>query len=182
MSTEEIIALFLGGGLIWKLRFFATPGPIIALTSRNVVSGNDEYPRVLEIENFGDKAAQSIEWEIREYFTAVLPRYESRRDRRPAPLKPGERFGINVGSESADVAFLSKFEIFMTYKGPNRASFYSHFTVDGDVRRNDSGLNQARWRLTCSFLRLWVREFCNNLLIRARTRPVQYSLHGAEKT
>ena len=96
MSAQEIISVFIGGGLIWRLPFFAAPGPSISLTSRNTARWNDRYPQRLEIENFGDKVAHNVVWEIREYGTTVLPTHESSRSKRIAPLKPGERFEIDV--------------------------------------------------------------------------------------
>jgi hypothetical protein len=135
-------------------------------SNRNTAQGNNEYPRLLEIENVGDEATQSVEWEIRDYY-ATLPRsYESRRGKRLAPVKPEERFVIDVGSESADVALLTHFEIIMSHMGLNRAKFFSHFTVDGDVERNDVGLNRARWALTLPLVRVWVRHFLAVVLQR----------------
>jgi hypothetical protein len=93
-------------------------------------------------------------------------------------IKAGGRFVINVGNESAEVALLAHFEIIMRYTGPDGARFRSHFTVDGEVKRNDSGLNLARWTFACPLLRIWMQQFCDNLLIhvRVRMRPVAYSL------
>ncbi|MGI8990541.1 MAG: hypothetical protein ACR2I2_13310 [Bryobacteraceae bacterium] len=165
MSAQELVGVVFGGGLIWKLRklqVFAVPGPNISLTNRNTARGDDKYPQVLEIENVGDKVAQSIEWEIREYNATIPPGYESHLDKRISSLKPGEKCEIDVGSESADVAFLTHFEIIMSYAGPNRAKFFSHFIVDGEVKKNDSGLNRARWTFTFPFACMWVRYFFDN--------------------
>jgi hypothetical protein len=180
VNAQEIVAVLLGNGLIWKLRFFATPGPSISLSNQNAALGNSEFPRLLEIENVGVKVAQNLEWEIREYYATVPPSYEARRVKRLAPLKPGERTVIDVGSESAEVAFLTHFEIIVSYSGLDGANFRSHFTVDGEVTRNDSGLNQARWTFARPLLRVWMQQFYNNLLIytRVRIRPVAYSLLG----
>ena len=129
-------------------------------------------------ENVGDKAAHNLEWEIRDYYATVPPSYEPRRGKYIVALKPGERFVINLGNESAEVALLAHFEIIMRYTGPDGARFRSHFTVDGEVKRNDSGLNLAHWTFACPLLRIWMQQFCDNLLIhvRARMRPVAYSL------
>jgi hypothetical protein len=132
---SPLVSAVLGGGLVWKLRSFAAPGPNISLTSWNTARDNHEYPRLLEVENFGDKVAQGLAWEIRDYDIAWLPNYQSQCGRRLVPLKPGESFFIDVGSSSAGVAFLSDFEIIISYMGPNRAKFFSHFTVDGSVKR-----------------------------------------------
>jgi hypothetical protein len=55
MKLEEWLALALGGGLLWRLgpvvrRYFAPPGPILALSSVNM-QGRDNavWPRVLEV-------------------------------------------------------------------------------------------------------------------------------------
>jgi hypothetical protein len=167
--VQLMVPSFFGGGIFWKL-FSPAPGPAIDLTSSNTVR-NDKYPRLLEIENVGDKAAHNVQWEIREYCGTVLPSYEPpRRDKHIAPLKPGERLAIEVGSESADLALLTHFEIVVTYLGPNRAKFRSYFTVDGNVKRNDSGLNRTRWLFTCPWLRVWVQQLCGNMRIHARVK------------
>jgi hypothetical protein len=164
MKAQELIAVVFGAGFIWKLPFFSTPGPCVCLTKRNTPRGNDEYPEVLEIENVGDKPAQNLEWEVRDYYGTVLPRYELRREHRVGPLKPGESFVIHVGSESADVALLGDFEIIVSYSGLNRARFFSHFAIDGHVKRNNAGINRAQWMFTFPLLRIWVRHFLSNFL------------------
>src|ERR1700730_3056421 len=41
--------------------------------------GENRYPSRLEVENFGDKAAQALAWETRSYDVAWLPTYQSHR-------------------------------------------------------------------------------------------------------
>lgn len=154
----------------WRLAFFATPGPSICLTNRNTPRWNAKFPQCLELENCGDKVACNLEWEIREYENALLPAYQSRRSKRIGPLRPGERLVIDVGSESADAALLARFEIFLTYRGPDGARFRSHLAVDGEVKRNDSGFNGARWLVASPLTRIWMREFRDNLVVRARMK------------
>ena len=130
----SLVSILCGGGLLWKLRVFATPGPNIALSDHNVPRSrvNPDFPKLLEVENIGDKAAQNITWEIRDHSSVIVPpQYEMTRHQHPAPLKPGGTLIVDVGTTCADAAFLADLEVIMSYRGPNRAKFFSHFVVEG---------------------------------------------------
>ena len=45
-----------------------TPGQIFPSGRQNAARGNSDFPRLLEIENVGDEAAQNLEWEMRDYY------------------------------------------------------------------------------------------------------------------
>jgi hypothetical protein len=187
MNLKEWLPLLLGGGgvggVIWKLapvvqkRYFAEPGPSLALNSKNT-SGNRNYPRLLDIENIGHKVALNITWEIRNYYPFLPPRYDSQRGGRMTPLKPSESFAIDVRSELAESADFCDFEIYLRYTGPNRAAFFSHFTVHADMKRNEPGLNRAQFALVR--VGVWARRFWINLCIQARVRRAYRSgaTHG----
>jgi hypothetical protein len=179
-TFRELLTVVLGtggiAGFLWKVvlpfvkkRYFSTPGPGLALSSKNTNKDSD-FPRRLSIENIGNEVALGIAWEIRDYYDPfVPPRYELRRGKHPTPLKPGETFVIKVGEQSRDRAMLCDFEIFLRYSGSNHSRFYSHLRVDyGDLDKNDPGLNRAQFALI-PFL-VWARHFWINTRIQMRVK------------
>jgi hypothetical protein len=147
LKTEELLTLLLGGRLLWKLepmlrRYYVPPGPILALSSVNMQGrGNYVWPRVLQIENIGDKPALEIAWEIRDYYHPCIPPCFTRStDQRALPLKPQEHFRFDVITENGESdqpghtgglsrAHFSHYEIMIWYRGPNRAKHLSHCTL-----------------------------------------------------
>jgi hypothetical protein len=198
MTFAEWVSILVGGGILWKLlplagRYTAEPGPILTLSSVNMtaVQGdpNSVYPRVLQIENIGNKAAFETTWEIREYYPLVPPSFESVCGNRMIPLKPQEHFLLNVvkdgseadvpGHDDLSVAHFGVYEVLLWYHGPNRVKYLSHVSIWlGDVKQHKAGLNPLQRALYFLRPRMWMVHFRFGLGIqlKLRLRPFMYRL------
>lgn len=100
MSTESIL---------WRLvgRYYDAPGPRLALSAANKQprqNGHDiaVWPRVLQIENIGDKPGSEIHWKIRDYYPTALPSFERTIGGEIIHLKPHEHFVLDVIDEPSE--------------------------------------------------------------------------------
>jgi hypothetical protein len=149
-----------GAGWLWKLGVFSQPGPIVALTNLNTTDSLQRRD-CLQCENCGDKIAQNITWKVRDYYSSgIRPRYDCQRGQRIGPLKVGESFDIDL--KTRGIAAMNDYEVFLSYRGPSGAKFFSHFTVQTTVKRNESGLNRARWIIGLPFARTYIRHLFSN--------------------
>jgi hypothetical protein len=63
---------------------------------------NSVYPRVLEIENIGNKPALQTTWEIREYYPVFPPDFYPVHGSRMIVIKPQEHFLLNVVKDTSE--------------------------------------------------------------------------------
>jgi hypothetical protein len=172
-------------------RYFAPPGPILALSTVNMQgSGNRVYPHTLQVENIGDKAALEIAWEVRDYYHPdVPPPFERVTGNRVVPLKPLHHFLLDVDKDASDpavpghdglsTAHFSHYEILIWYRGPNRVKYLSWFSLAlGDVTRHREGLNPAQRAFSFVRLRIWTWHCWHSVGIqmKVRLRPYVYRL------
>jgi hypothetical protein len=160
MQLTELLSLLVGGGILWKFlplltRYTAEAGPILEPSRKKLtmVQGepNRVYPRVLEIENIGDRAALQTTWEIRHYYATFPPDFYSVHGSQMIALKPQEHFLLSVEKDGSEpdipglldlsVAHFGSYEIMLWYEGPNHVKYLSHLSIWlGDLKQHRVGL------------------------------------------